>query len=119
MKELHRSRLQHVVTDSAKALVRQVLPKLETCKLRDKIKLCMEFWKVDYKKNFHYFMDRVKTTYTEVAAYLEDLSPSSNKEYLGSDRRPKRDCKSKDRAYKLITPEDKRREKPLGSRSNN
>lgn len=64
-------------------------------------------------------MDLVRTTYAEVATYVENRGLPGNEEYLGSDRRPRRDRKSREREYNPIKPDDKRGENPPGSHSNN
>ena len=118
VRELHRKRVQHVATDSAKALVRQVLPKPEPCMLRDKLKSSMEFWNFEDRNNCHFFMDQVKATYTEVANYVEDRCQPGNKECLGSDR-PQGGTTNVGRHINSMRPEDKGGEDPLGSRNNN
>lgn len=90
--ELNRNCAAHVITESPKALIQELMPKLEPKSLRDKMTSAMKFWAEADKRNFRHFVKEVTSTYVEMAPYIEDKKPFTKKDKSpGNGKKPSSD----------------------------
>ena len=80
--ELRRNRVSHVVSDAPKALICQLIPKLEPSVLRETIQVAFEYWSKEKKYDFHHFRKKVSETSVESAIYAtkrdRDVPPAAS-----------------------------------------
>ena len=105
MAGLRRNRVSHVVSEAPKALICQLIPKLEPPMLRETIQTTFEYWPKDKKDNFHRFRKKVSETSVESAKYAtkrdRDVSPADS----GSGARVKKKHKKNPKSNGKSLPE--------------
>lgn len=69
MTELRRNRAEHVTKDSSKALISQLMSKLEPSIVREIVTSAQQYWPHDKKYDFLYFMEKVTQVSVESAKY--------------------------------------------------
>ena len=57
--ELRLNRIYRAITDAPKAVIAQLLPKLEPAIVRDTVTSAIEYWGKDKKWDFHHFMSKL------------------------------------------------------------
>lgn len=102
MTELRRNRVSHDVTDASKALISQLMPKLEPAVVRETIKSAHEHWSTEVKHDFHHFMRKVTDTSIEAAKYSAKRTKDdviSNPDTVPFNKKQKRYEKSGDGSH--------------------
>lgn len=77
--ELAKNRNEMILKPSSKALITQLISKLQPQLLREKLRSRMQYWNDEQKLNYKKFVPEVKSTYANISSYSPEADRTTTK----------------------------------------